>query len=130
MSKKLPGIRVVPVELEIGGQATAKGTKPLQQLFASGFACNAELPGVRDMDFDLIALLEFKRFDHGSRKPARETVSPFCDLHAGPLSWIYAAIHVYPRVVEVKMGRGGQRSSDDLIQVRAPVGAGARLDKA
>ncbi|ESZ18470.1 hypothetical protein X737_18035 [Mesorhizobium sp. L48C026A00] len=29
-SKKLPGIRLIPVELEIGGKAAAEGAKPLQ----------------------------------------------------------------------------------------------------
>jgi hypothetical protein len=34
------------------------------------------------MDFDLIAFLEPKRFDHGGGKADREAVSPFGDLHA------------------------------------------------
>jgi hypothetical protein len=30
VSKKLAGIRLVPIELEIGGETTAEGAKPLQ----------------------------------------------------------------------------------------------------
>jgi hypothetical protein len=77
VSKKLAGIHRIPVEFEIGRQATTKGAKPLQQFFAPGFSGDAESPGIRDMDLDLIAFLEFKRFDQGGGKPDRETVSPF-----------------------------------------------------
>jgi hypothetical protein len=29
LSKKLPGIRLIPVEREVGGQTAAEGTQPL-----------------------------------------------------------------------------------------------------
>src|SRR6266446_10879624 len=38
VSKKLPGIRLVPVELEVGRKAPAKSAKALYQLFAAGLA--------------------------------------------------------------------------------------------
>jgi hypothetical protein len=46
-----------------------------------------KLPGIRlvDIDFDLIAFLEFKRSDHSGRKADGETVSPFSDPHAGTI---------------------------------------------
>jgi hypothetical protein len=81
VSKKLTGIRLVPIELEIGRETTAERAKALQQFAASGFSRNCELPRVGDMDFDLIAFSELERFDDGGGKADRETVSPFCDLH-------------------------------------------------
>ena len=57
MSKKLPGIRLVPVELEVGGEATAEVAKAFQQLVAPGLARHAEPSPVSDVDFDLIAFL-------------------------------------------------------------------------
>jgi hypothetical protein len=59
--KKLPGIRLVPIELEVGGEATAEAAKAFQQLFASGLARDAELSSLRDVDFDLVAFLEAER---------------------------------------------------------------------
>lgn len=49
-SKKLPGIRLIPIELEIGGKATAEGAKPLQQFLARRFARDAESSVFGDMD--------------------------------------------------------------------------------
>src|ERR1700722_12391144 len=84
VSKKLAGIRLVSVEFEIGRKTAAEGAKTPQQLVTPGFARNTELPGVGDMNFDLITFLEFKRLNHSGRKADRETVSPFSDLHASP----------------------------------------------
>src|SRR5271170_2268426 len=81
LSKKLTGIRVFPVELEIGGQATAEGAKAFQQLLTSGLARNAELTPVVDVDFDLVALFQLQCFDHGGGKADGQAVAPFCDLH-------------------------------------------------
>jgi hypothetical protein len=39
---KLPGIRLIPVEFEIGGQTSAKCVQPRQQFVAAGFARDAE----------------------------------------------------------------------------------------
>ena len=104
MSKKLTGIRLVSVELEIGRKAAAEGAKAPQQLVTPRLARNTELPGVCDMDFDLVAFLEFKRFDHNGRKADSETVSPFGNLHA-TLHRIYVRWYVYPEVVQVKHQR-------------------------
>jgi hypothetical protein len=82
VSKKLTGIRLVPVELEIGGEAAAEGAKAFQQLVAAGLARHTKLTPVSDMDFDLVAFPESERFDHDGGKANRETVSPFGDLHA------------------------------------------------
>jgi hypothetical protein len=78
---KLPGIRLVPVELEIRGKAPAQTAKTFQQLFAAGPSGHGEFPGIKDMDLDVIALLEFQRLDHGGGKANRETVPPLSDLH-------------------------------------------------
>src|ERR1700751_3202173 len=60
VSKKLPGIRLVPVELEVGRKAPAKSSKALHQLFTARLARHAELTFVGNMDFDLIALFQFE----------------------------------------------------------------------
>ena len=36
---------------------------------------------VGDMDFDLVALFQVKRVDHGSRKADRQAVAPFRNSH-------------------------------------------------
>jgi hypothetical protein len=82
VSKKLAGIRLVSVKLEIRRETAAEGAKTFQQFVTPGLAADTELPGVSDMDFDFIAFLELKRFDHGDGKADGETVSPFGDLHA------------------------------------------------
>jgi hypothetical protein len=64
MSKKLPGIRLVPVELEVGEKAPAKSAKALQQLVTPGLARHAELTPVGNMDFDLVALFQLERVDY------------------------------------------------------------------
>src|ERR1700738_5036849 len=50
VSKKLPGIRLVPVELEVCGKAPTESSKALQQLFAPGLARHAELTLASNMD--------------------------------------------------------------------------------
>jgi hypothetical protein len=82
---KLPGIRLVPVELEVGGKPAAEGAKPLQQFGAPGSARDGELPDACDMDFDLIAFLELERLDDDRRKANGEAVAPSGDFHVGLL---------------------------------------------
>jgi hypothetical protein len=96
VSKKLAGIGFVSVELEIGRKTAAESTKTLQQFVTSGPTSNTEPPSVSDMNFNLVAFLKLKRFDHSGRKADRETVSPFGDLH-GNRPWIYVRYCVYPR---------------------------------
>lgn len=69
MSKKLPGIRLFSIELEIGGKTSAKGAKTLQQFLATGLARDRKLAHVRDVDLDLIALAEFQRLGNGGGEP-------------------------------------------------------------
>jgi hypothetical protein len=82
VSKKLPGIRLVPVELEIGRKTSAEGTQSVQQFRPAGLARDREFALVDDMDFDLVAFLESKRRNHGGGKTDRQAVAPFGDLHA------------------------------------------------
>jgi len=84
VSTKLPGIRLVPVEPEIGWQATTVGAQRGHQFLAPRLARNAEFPRALDMDVDLVALLELERLDHDSRNANRETVAPFGDLRGDP----------------------------------------------
>src|SRR5689334_14279880 len=81
LSKKLPGIRLFPIELEVGGQATTEGSKSLQQLLTPGFVRDGEFTAVGDVDFDLVALLQLQCFDHGGGKADGQAVAPFRDLH-------------------------------------------------
>lgn len=85
-SKKLPGIRLITVKLEIGGKAAAEGAKPLQQFLARRFARDTELSGIGDMDFNLIAFPEFEGLDHNGRKTDGEAVAPLGDLRHTLLS--------------------------------------------
>jgi hypothetical protein len=47
---KLAGIRLVPVELEIGRQAAPEGAQAFQQFLVGGFAGDAEASGIRNVD--------------------------------------------------------------------------------
>jgi len=64
---KLPGIRVVAVELEIGWQAASEGVEALEQFGAAGCSGDGELPRAGNMDFDLVAFCQCERLDHGGR---------------------------------------------------------------
>src|SRR5271156_43738 len=81
VSKKLAGIRLVSVEFESGRKTAAEGAKTPQELVTPRLTRDTELPGVGDMDFNLIAFPKLKRFDHGGGKADRETISPLSDLH-------------------------------------------------
>ena len=78
---KLPGIRLVPVEFEVGGETAAEGAEALQQFLPRGLAGDGEGPGIGDVDFDLVALLERKCLDDGGGESNGEAVAPFGDLH-------------------------------------------------
>ncbi len=80
MSTKLTRIRLVAVELEIGRKTAAKGAETPQELVASRRPGNTELPGVGDMNLDLIAVLKFKRIDDSGGKADSETISPLSNF--------------------------------------------------
>jgi hypothetical protein len=80
-SKKLAGIRIIPVELEIGRKTAAEASESFQQLVTARLPRNAELPGADHMDFNLVAFSKFKRLHHGGRKTNGQAVSPLGDLH-------------------------------------------------
>jgi hypothetical protein len=123
VSKKLPGIRRVSIELEVSGKPTAEGAETLQQLLAPGLARDAKLTAAGDMDFDLIAFPELQGFDHGGGKADREAVSPFGDLHAS-LRWMYILTHVYQEAeVEVEV-KGAVRAPTHVMAGLVPTGAG------
>jgi len=81
VSKKLPGIRLLAVDLEVSRETAPESAETLQQLRPARLACDRELPLVRNMDLDIIAFLELQRFDHDGWKANGETVTPFSDLH-------------------------------------------------
>jgi hypothetical protein len=83
VSKKLSGIRLVSVKLEVSGEPTAECAETLQQFIAPGLARDAKLPSVRNMDLDLIAFPELQGFNDSGRETHGEAIAPFGDLHAG-----------------------------------------------
>jgi len=82
VSKKLPGIRLVPVELEVGGQTT---TETHEAVFS-----NSSRPGLRgtrqtrarrQYEFSISSpSFQFQRLDQGNGKTDGEAVAPFGDL--------------------------------------------------
>src|SRR5580704_17354751 len=83
VSKKLPGIRLVPIELEVGRQTPAECTQPLQDFVAPGLAGHFQFTSIGDADLDIVALLQFQCFNESRGKTNRKAVVPFCDLHDG-----------------------------------------------
>jgi len=94
VSKKLPGIRLVSVELEVRGKPTAEGAETLQQLLAPRFARDPEPPGVGNMDFDFVAFPQLQCFDHSGRKADGKAVAPLGDSHV-MLPSGYTKKHMY-----------------------------------
>jgi hypothetical protein len=81
VSKKLPGIRFLPVEFEVPRQPTSIGAQLVQKSLSAWLPRNAELTGAGDMNFNFIAFLEPQGLHHWRRKADGETVAPFCNLH-------------------------------------------------
>src|SRR5438552_7747349 len=81
VSKKLPGICLVPIELEVDGKAPAEGAQAPKQLLATGLACYREVARIDDMDLNVVAFLQLERFDNGRGKADGEAIAPFGDLH-------------------------------------------------
>jgi hypothetical protein len=81
VSKKLPGIRLLTVELEVGGKTATEGSEAFQQLCPTGLARDGELATVGDMNLDLVAFLELEDFDHGGGKADGKAVTPLGDPH-------------------------------------------------
>jgi hypothetical protein len=79
--EKLTGIRLVPVELEIGRETATESAQAFQQFAAPRLARYTEPPAIRDVDFDLVAFLELECFDDSSGQTDRETVSPLGNSH-------------------------------------------------
>jgi hypothetical protein len=97
VSKKLPGIRLVSVKLEVGGEPTAEGAETLQQLFAPRLAGHAELPGLCYMDLDLVAFTKFQSFNDSCGKADCEAIAPFGDLHSALLGYTLTQMYIHCR---------------------------------
>jgi hypothetical protein len=83
VSKKLPGIRLVPIELEVGRQTPSECTQPLQDFVATGLAGHFQFTSIGDADLDIITPPSFQCFNDGGGKTNRKAVAPFRDLHDG-----------------------------------------------
>ena len=58
VSKKLPGIRFLPVEFEVPRQPTSIGAQLVQKSLSAWLPRNAELTRAGDMNFNFIALFK------------------------------------------------------------------------
>src|SRR5256885_13115117 len=74
-------IGVFAAEGKAGGQGAAQFAKPSEGLFLRAIAHHLELALPGDSDLDLVAFLEFERFDDSGGKADRQAVAPFRDLH-------------------------------------------------
>src|SRR3954452_23149855 len=81
VSKKSPGIRLFPVEFEIGRQSPAKRPEAGQKFLAGGLAGDDEFARTGNPDFDVVPLLEIKSLDHRGGKPNSQVVSAFRFTH-------------------------------------------------
>jgi hypothetical protein len=84
VSKKLPPIRIIPVELKIDGKPAAESTQSLKQLIAIWLARDTELSRPSDMNFNLITFLKLEGVNNGCWKTNGEAVAPFGYLHDRP----------------------------------------------
>src|SRR5580704_5304707 len=115
VSKKLSGIRLLPVELEIGRKSPSEGAQPLQQFRASGLARDGKFPCVGDMDLDLIAFLEPERRDRGGRKAHGQAIAPFGDPHMVPHGYTLTNMYI---PTERRSRRARPMSGPSPAQVR------------
>src|ERR1700733_7177998 len=81
-SKKLPGIRPIPIELEVGRQTPSECAQPLQEFVATGLAGHFQFASIGDANFNIVALFQFQCFYDLGGKTNRKAVAPFRDLHA------------------------------------------------
>src|SRR6185437_1247589 len=121
VSKKLPDICLVAVELEIRGEPSAERAKALQQLRAARLPRHGECARIGNVDFNLVAFLQRKRFDNGGGKTDSKAVAPLRDLHVDTpqgctLGGIYVGGRVYPTYGRIKqMGRPQKPGPDGAI---------------
>jgi len=81
VSKKLPGIGFVAVELEVRRQASSEFAQACEQVLAAGLSGDGELPWAGQVDFDLIAFLQVQGLNDGGGEADGEAIAPFGDLH-------------------------------------------------
>jgi hypothetical protein len=107
VSKKLAGIRLFAIELEIRRKPTAESAKTRQELITSRLPRNPELPVARDMNFNFIAFHEPERVGHSGRTADSETIAPFGNLHDAP-SIEYTSTKMYIKKSDRVQGNGLQ----------------------
>jgi hypothetical protein len=84
VSKKVPGICLVAIELEVGRKAAAERTQAAEHLIPSRLAHDRKPPRIGDMQLDLVALFQLQRLDHSHGKADGEAVAPFSHSHDTP----------------------------------------------
>jgi hypothetical protein len=81
----------VAIEPEAGGEGAAQPAEAGHRTLLPPITAYLEAAGARDVDLDLVSLLQLQSLDHRGRKTNREAVSPSSDLHGSPLPRIYVA---------------------------------------
>ena len=79
LSKKSPGVGLVPVELEISRKASAKRAQALQQLVAQKLFGDSELVCGRDVNLDFVAFLQSQHLHDRGGQTGGEAIAPSCD---------------------------------------------------
>ena len=93
LSKKLPGIRLIAIKLEIGGDDASETSQPSQPLFAAWCPFHLKRSGACNANLDIVSLLQRERFDDTGGKTDGEAIAPFGNLHDCLL--IYIRDNVY-----------------------------------
>jgi hypothetical protein len=76
------GIGFNAIKLEIGGQATAVLSYARKQLSSAGRLLDLEKARSRNINLDVVAFLEAKRFHYWGGQADSQAISPFTNLHA------------------------------------------------
>jgi hypothetical protein len=80
-SKKLPGIRLVPIEFKALRQAPTECAQPFQQIRSRGFARDPEHSTIGNGDLNFVTVLERQYLDDRRRKPDGKAIPPLRNLH-------------------------------------------------
>ena len=70
--------------MKISRQTSAKLVQARKQLFHSRFFTDFKGPGTDQVKIDFFALFQIKRLHQTGRKPYRQRITPFLNLHDWP----------------------------------------------
>ncbi|CAI8692940.1 hypothetical protein EMIT0111MI5_10315 [Burkholderia sp. IT-111MI5] len=90
----IPLIRIVPAELEIGGQLAPETPQPLQQFIGPRLAADGKHARAIDHDLDVVPFAELQGFDHSGGKADGQAIAPLCDLHTYLLGYTLTIVYL------------------------------------